>query len=128
MNYDIRDLQTDALDCEEWFDRGNKNEPTRKTKEWLSKNGYPQTKAALCSAKPPKFIHNEQYKYMYDMNMLPYDLVKQFCQITCNYCPGETNLNNRNEKSVTTPRIETTSTANINKGFFNFISYIITPI
>ena len=70
MNYDARDFdyQTDALDCEEWFDRGNNNEPTRRTKEWLSKNGYPQTKTALCSAKPPKFIHNEQYKYMYGLS------------------------------------------------------------
>ena len=49
------DYQTDAKECKEWFDPGNNNEPTAKTKEWLSENGHPQTKAALCSNKVPKF-------------------------------------------------------------------------
>ena len=127
MNYDAREFsyQTDAYECKEWFDHVNKDEPTRKTKEWLSENGHPRTKAALCSAKVPKFNLNDEYTFMYDMNFSD-DLVKQFCQVTCDYCPGETELNNRNEKYVTTPRVEATPTAKINKGFFNFISYIIT--
>ena len=126
--YGSHNYQEDVPECKLWFDQKHSNELTSKAKSWLLQNGYPETKAGLCSAKAPIQDSRPIPKEISEAFPFPRNSfgveeqpeAKEVCMSFCDYCPSDTDLNQTIETNTRPPRAETTETEEENKGTIEF--------